>query len=107
MSGGARRRHSISFLLCLVGPLALGVLLNALVRPGLARSLGGVQHSSGASVRSSDTWWSFETAVSEAHPVLTSFLSTSNGAVAMWTLGMCVILLAVRWVIMRFLRGSA
>ena len=97
----------MSFLLCLVGPLALGVALNALVRPALARSLGGVQHGSGAGVRSQDTWWSFDVAVQQAHPLLTQFLTISNGLVAMWVLGLTIALLLARWVVLRRRRGSA
>lgn len=97
----------MSFLLCLVGPLALRVALNALIRPALARSLGGVQHGSGTGVRSQDTWWSFDVAVQEAHPWLTQFLTFSNGLVAIWVLLLTVALLAVRWVVLRRRRGSA
>jgi len=91
----------ISFLLCLVGPLAVGVILNALVRPGLAGMLGGVQHSSGHGVRSNDTWWSFDAAVREAHPFLTGFLSQSHGVIAIWTLALTALLLVARWIILR------
>ena len=104
---GAGRKNSVSFLLCLVGPLVLGVALNALVRPALARSLGGVQHKSGAGVRSQDTWWSFDAGVQEAHPLLTQFLTISNGLVAMWVLALTMALLLARWVFIRRRRRSA
>lgn len=106
MGRGAERKRKASFLLCLVGPLALGVILNVLVRPGMARTFGGIQHSSGASVRGRDTWWAFDAATVEAHPLLTSFLNATNGAVGMWVLALCAILLGLRWAIIRFWCGS-
>ena len=91
----------VSFLLCLVGPFAVGVILNALVRPGLAGMLGGVQHSNGHGVRSNDIWWSFDAAVREAHPFLTSFLSLPHSVIGLWTLALAALLLVVRWIILR------
>ena len=98
----SRPRLERGFLLCLVGPLAIGVAINALIRPGLARLLGGEQHSSGASVRSHDTWWTFDPVVVQEHPVLTTFLTTSDGVVGVWILGGTALLLTGRWLTLRY-----
>ncbi|RLP77497.1 hypothetical protein D9V32_03355 [Mycetocola tolaasinivorans] len=95
------RRATLGFLLCLVGPLVVGVILNALVRPGLARSLGGEQHVVGGAVRSRDVWWTFTPEIERQHPVLTTFLGYSDGLIAMCVLASIVVIFLVRWVVRR------
>lgn len=102
----ARRRADAGFLACLVGPLAIAVLLNAVVRPWLADSLGGERRSSGAGVRSNDTWWWFEPVTQAEHPFLTGFLATSHGAVAMWAIAATVVLLLGRWAMRALFAGA-
>lgn len=85
----------------MIGPLALGVLLNALVRPGLARALGGERHSTGNGVRSQDVSWTFSPATVTEHPVLTAVLGPSDGQVAMCTLALTALVLTARWLIVR------
>lgn len=95
------RRDNASFLACLFGPLALGVLLNALVRPGLARALGGERHSTGSGVRSRDASWTFGSATAAEHPFLTAFLVCSDGQIGIVILAITVVLLTARWLIVR------
>ncbi len=89
------------FFLCLTGPIAVCVLLNALVRPGLARALGGERRSVGAGVRSNNISWTFGPGTTAEHPVLTAFLSPSDGAIAMCALAASAVLLTGRWLIVR------
>ncbi|GAA2448384.1 hypothetical protein [Agromyces soli] len=95
----ARRRADAGFLACLVGPLVVAVLLNAVIRPWLAAGIGGERRSSGSGVRSNDTWWRFDPATQAEHPLLTGFLETSDGAIAMLALGATVVLLLGRWAV--------
>lgn len=90
------------FLLCLVGPIALCVPLNALLRPGFARAIGGELHSTGAGVHSQDFTWIFSPTATAEHPLLTAFLAPSDGQIAMWALAMSAILLTARWLIVRW-----
>ena len=83
---------------CIVGPLFAGVLLNGVIRPAIGHALGGIRHSPGSGVRSRDVFWEFDTATQAAHPFLTWFLETSDGAVAMCMLGLIPLLLLGRWV---------
>ncbi|ALE04324.1 hypothetical protein AL755_01045 (plasmid) [Arthrobacter sp. ERGS1:01] len=102
MSEGRRfRREDAVFLLCMIAPLAVGILLNALVRPGLARALGGERHATGAGVRSRDVSWTFDPATTAEHPVLTAFLGPSDGLIAMCALALTAVLLATRWLVVR------
>jgi hypothetical protein len=96
------RREDALFLLCLVGPIALCVLLNSLVRPGLARAIGGERHSTGAGVRSQDVTWMFDPATTVEHPFLTAFLATSDGQIAMGALTTTAVLLVARSLIVRW-----
>ncbi|MGH3706404.1 MAG: hypothetical protein ACRDT9_17340 [Agromyces sp.] len=97
----ARYRSDIGFWLCLAGPMAVVVVLNALVRPGLAGMLGGDRHSNGAGVRSNDVWWSFDATTQAQHPVLTSFLAVSDGLIAVCAIGVILLLFAARWLVRR------
>lgn len=95
----SQRRLTLSFLVCMVGPLVVGVILNALVRPGIATALGGERHSHSSGVRSQDTWWSFDADTVRQHPVLTGFLEASDGLIAVWTLAVTAVILLLRWLI--------
>lgn len=88
-------------LLCMIGPLALGVFLNALLRPGLARALGGQRHSTGSSSRSRDVAWTLCPATVTEHPVLTAVLGPTDGQVAMCALALTATLLTARWLVVR------
>lgn len=101
------RPNDAVFLLCLVAPLALGVALNAVVRPGLARALHGERHATGAGVRSQDVSWTFDAATTADHPVLTAFLGPSDGQVAMFALALTAVALTIRWWIVRRKAKSA
>ena len=81
-------------------PLATAVLLNAIVRPVLAWRLDGEQVLTGA--RRPDIHWVFDKATQAEHPWLTGFLGVSNGAIALATL----IIILVLFVWRRFLRAS-
>lgn len=85
------------FAVALIGPLAIGVLLNAIVRPSLAAQLGGTMRSSGGSVRGQDRWWEFDAVTRADHPMLTGFLSTSDGAIAMVMIGLMLVCFAWRF----------
>ncbi len=86
-----------SFIVALVLPLIVGVLLNAVVRPWLGQQLGGTPRSAGASVRGQDHWWEFDAATRAEHPMLTGFLTTSDGAIAMLLFAVIVLLFAWRF----------
>ncbi|MGO3886894.1 MAG: hypothetical protein ACTJHU_11415 [Mycetocola sp.] len=107
MSRSRRQSGTLSFLICLVGPLALGVLLNAVVRPALAASLNGERRTVGSSARSHNGWWEFTASVREEHLFLTDFLTASDGQVAVIVLGLTVGALATRAVILRVRRSLA
>ena len=81
-------------------PLATAVLLNAVVRPVLAWRLDGEKALTGA--RRPDIYWVFDKATQAEHPWLTGFLGVSNGAIALATL----IIILVLFVWRRFLRAS-
>ena len=95
MTESRLRLRPPGFTVALIGPLVVGVLLNALVRPWLGQQLGGTPRSMGASVRGQDHWWEFDAATRAEHPALTGFLTTSDGAIAM--LMFAVILLLFVW----------
>lgn len=103
----ARRRVDAGFLACLLGPLAIAVLLNGVVRPWLATALGGERRSSISGVRSADTWWWFDPATQAEHPFLTGFLETSDGALAMCAIAATVVLLLGRWAVRAVFAGAA
>lgn len=88
-------------------PLFICVTLNALLRPWLAQVLGGTMVRSGAGVRGSDRWWTFDPATHIEHPILTGFLSLSDGALGMLTLAAIAVLLLGLWLISRFRRAMA
>ncbi|WP_424937025.1 MULTISPECIES: hypothetical protein [Bacteria] len=90
-------RSEVGFFACLVGPLAVGVLLNGVVRPAIGHALGGMRRAPGAAVRGSDVYWEFDAATQAAHPFLTRFLEVSDGTVAMCVVGLVVVLLLGRW----------
>ncbi|UCR89551.1 hypothetical protein [Mycetocola spongiae] len=98
---GTRTRPGAGFLACLIAPLAAGVLLNALIRPGLARALGGERHSTGAGVRSNNVLWTFDPDTTAEHPILTALLTPSDGAVAAAMLALTALLLTGHWLITR------
>jgi len=92
-----RLRVSRSILAVMV-PLIVCVALNAVVRPWLADGLGGKTVRSGASVRGSDRWWSFDAQTQVDHPALTAFLTLSDGALGMLTFAVIAVLLIGIWV---------
>ncbi|MCZ4108023.1 hypothetical protein O3U67_08020 [Brevundimonas diminuta] len=75
-----RRKALIDSLWYLI-PLAIGVLLNAVLRPVMAERLG---------------WWTFDAATRAEHPWQTGFLEMSHGAVAFATMGVIVVLFVWR-----------
>lgn len=95
------------FMLAVIAPFAVGVALNAVIRPGLAHMLGGTVVRRGASVRGSDRWWEFDAATSEAHPLLTDFLSTSDGAVSILMFLAIGLLFLWRWLDRKLLTPRA
>ena len=91
----------------LVVPLFICVALNALIRPWLAGTLGGTLVQSGHAVRGPDRWWNFDSATRVEHPLLTGFLSLSDGALAMLTFAVIALLLLAIWVVGRLRRTRA
>lgn len=91
------RRKALIDSLWYVVPLAIGVLLNGVVRPIMAERLGGEMIRRGASVRGSDTWWTFDAATRAEHPWQTGFLEMSHGAVALVTLAVIAVMFVWRW----------
>jgi hypothetical protein len=85
-----------------LGPLIVCVILNALIRPWLADQIGGTVIRTGSSVRSNNRWWTFAETTQTDHPLLTWFLSVSDGAVAMAAAGLVVIFLLIGWIVHRF-----
>ncbi|WP_187977620.1 hypothetical protein [Mycetocola sp. JXN-3] len=100
----AERLDTLGFMACLVGPLAVGVILNALVRPWLASLLGAERHASGNGVRGQDVWWTVDAATAIEHPFLSGFLAMSHGLIAMYLLGVIVLALLIRWAVKRVRR---
>lgn len=90
------RRKALIDSLWYVIPLAVGVLLNAVVRPVMAERLGGEMIRRGASVRGPDIWWTFDAATGADHPWQTGFLEMSHGAVAFATMGVIAVLFVWR-----------
>ncbi|KKC35345.1 hypothetical protein WH87_17385 [Devosia epidermidihirudinis] len=90
-----------------VVPLFMCTALNALLRPWLAERLGGTLVLFGNAVRGPDRWWSFDAATRADHPVLTGFLSTSDGALAMMTFALIALLLIGGWAFARIHRRLA
>lgn len=90
------RRKALIDSLWYVIPLAIAVLLNAVVRPFMAERLGGEMIRRGASVRGPDTWWTFDAATGAEHPWQTGFLEMSHGAVAFATLVVIAVLFVWR-----------
>lgn len=88
-------------------PLFVCVALNALVRPWLAARLGGTLVQSGAAVRGPDRWWTFDAATQTEHPMLTGFLTLSDGALGMITFALIAILLLGLWAVSRVRRATA
>ena len=95
------RRKALIDSLWYVIPLAIGVLLNAVVRPAMAERLGGEMIRRGASVRGPDTWWAFDAATRAEHPWQTGFLEMSDGAVAFATLAVITVLFVGRFFVLR------
>ena len=95
------RRKALIDSLWYVLPLAVGVLLNAVVRPAMAERLDGEMIRRGASVRGPDTWWTFDAATRVAHPWQTGFLEMSHGAVALVTLAVIAVLFVWRCLVRR------
>lgn len=88
------------------GSFAVGVVLNAVVRPFLAGRLGGEEIRRGAAVRGSDRWWVFDEATRAEHPWMTGFLERSDGQVGVTCLVLIVILILGRWAVKRLRRAS-
>lgn len=80
-------------------PLLICTALNALVRPWLAGKLGGALVRSGAAVRGPDRWWTFDATTQAEHPIMTSFLKLSDGAMGMLTFAVIAVLLVGLWVV--------
>ena len=99
-----RLRVSRSMLAVMV-PLIVCVALNAVVRPWLADGIGGELVRSGAAVRGSDRWWTFDAQTQVDHPALTAFLTLSDGALAMLTFAVIAVLLIGIWAMDR-IRGA-
>ena len=92
------RRFSLRALalpLCAAAPIAVVVLLNALVRPWLAGALGATERQSYIGYRSFDRWWELDAAATAEHPALARFLELSDGAFAMAGLAAAVVCCAV------------
>jgi hypothetical protein len=85
--------------LAVVSPLIICTVLNALIRPWLADNISGTIVRSGSSARSNNRWWIFDETTRTDHPLLTWFLSTSDGAVAMAAFGLIVLLLLIGWIV--------
>ncbi|MBK1970393.1 hypothetical protein ABC365_15420 [Brevundimonas sp. 3P9-tot-E] len=90
------RRKALIDSLWYVIPLAIGVLLNAVVRPIMAACLGGEMIRKGAGVRGSDTWWTFDAATRAEHPWRTGFLEMPHSAVALATMAVIAVLFVWR-----------
>ncbi|SEB73315.1 hypothetical protein [Arthrobacter woluwensis] len=84
-------REQKGFLVCVCAPLAVAVLVNAIVRPKLAGQLGG-RRRAWSNTRGSDNWYEFPPETQRDHPLLTGFLSWHDSAVAMIALGSVVVL---------------
>ncbi|MFC4256598.1 hypothetical protein GRI97_09280 [Altererythrobacter xixiisoli] len=93
--------------LAVVVPLFLCVILNALVRPWLADRIGGTLVRSGNAVRGNDRWWNFAETTRAEHPMLTGFLSWSDGAMAMITFAAIALLLVAGWLVGRIRAGRS
>ncbi|UTX52291.1 hypothetical protein [Leucobacter aridicollis] len=76
------RFRALMLPLCVAVPVGVAIVLNAIVRPWLAESLDGARRTSFTNAKSADGWWEFSDQVRTAHPAATSFLETSDGAIA-------------------------
>ena len=56
----------------------------------------------GSSERGNNRWWTFAETTQTDHPLLTWFLSVSDGAVAMAASGLVVMFLLIGWIVRRF-----
>lgn len=83
--------------LWLTGPLFVGVLLNAVIRPVMADRLGGEQVVTGAGVRGGDVHWVFDATTQREHPFATTFLEWSHGQIALGALAAAVVLGLGQW----------
>ncbi|MCW2287313.1 hypothetical protein EDF60_1967 [Leucobacter luti] len=81
----------------ILSPLAIGVLLNAIVRPWLATFIDAEEIRRGAAVRGSDHWWEPTPHAVAEHPVISWFLSVSDGAIAGVLLASCGLIAIVMW----------
>ena len=82
MAGLDARVRALQSTTLIALPTGLAIVLNALLRPLLAARLDGVQQQSYTNYRSYDSWWQFDASTQAAHPLLTGFLSLSDGAIA-------------------------
>lgn len=105
-TGRPRGRFDFGFFFWVVAPVTLIALLNAAVRPALADALGGQRRASYVNYRSQDGWWTFDAATRSDHPILTAFLSASDGLVGVSVIAGWVVLFALVWLIRR-LRNAA
>ncbi|HBI20008.1 MULTISPECIES: hypothetical protein [unclassified Brevundimonas] len=92
-----RRPKVLSANLWLIGPLFVGVLLNAVIRPVMADRLGGEQVVTGAGVRGRDVHWVFDAPTQGEHPLATVFLGWSHGQIALVALAAAVVLGLGEW----------
>ena len=91
------RRRARRETLLIAAPFAIGVLLNAVVRPLIAGAIGATELRSGASVRGSDRWWIADPGAAAAHPFLAAFLRVSDGAIGVAVLLTCAVIAVTIW----------
>lgn len=93
----AIRRRARRDTAIIVSPLAVGVLLNAIVRPWLATLIEAEEIRQAGSVRGSNRWWEPTPQSVAEHPVISWFLSVSDGALAGVLLASCGLIAIAMW----------
>lgn len=92
MSPQPAKEHG--FLLGCSGVIATAAVLNLLIRPALAAKIGGERVVT-FDRRPRDMAWAFDEATKAAHPALTAFLETSDGAISLAALVAMVVMFAL------------
>ena len=64
-------------------PVLSYALFNFAVRPILAMRFNGIEVMATAGTRRRDTYWTFDPIVRDEHPIMSAFLSVSDGQVAL------------------------
>ncbi|GAA1606261.1 hypothetical protein [Leucobacter chromiireducens] len=100
----AIRRRARRDIAIIMSPLAVGVLLNAIVRPWLATFIDAEEIRRGTSVRGSNRWWEPTPQSVAEHPVISWFLSVSDGALAGVLLASCGLIAIAMWLCGRIAR---